>query len=118
MSMEKITAHLHRNAERYRFSLAVALGIGGAILTANSGIGAGGAYFLSLIFGSGFMIFFGGDNRLFHTGIFGVALVAPLLLISRSGTSGVEMMMILGISIGLPMTLAHVVTRYYKRSIE
>jgi hypothetical protein len=78
---------------------------------------AGGAYILSQILGALCFILFGGRYRVFYTGLFGVALVGTLLLfICRisSAPTGEAVLMYLGISIVLPMTIAQVVSVFTK----
>jgi hypothetical protein len=100
-------------ADLNRFCLALGLGLAGALFTANMGWGASVAFLLSLIVGTVCIISLGGRLRVFHTGVFGAALVVPLLLQwskSNLGPSGKEVITHLGISIALPMVLAQVVS--------
>jgi hypothetical protein len=76
------------------------------------GMGAGAAYILSLILGTVCLVSLGGPYRVFHTGVFGAALIATVLHLSiKDGVapSGGEMLMHLGISMVVPMTLAQIV---------
>ena len=115
--MAQFVPSLRVPSDLNRFCLALGLGVAGALFTSKMGMGAGGAYILSLILGTVGFISLGGRYRVFHTGVFGAALVATVLLLSTKGSfgpTGEEVLMHLGISIVLPMTLAQIVSMVAK----
>lgn len=117
--MARFIPNLKVQVDLNRFCFALGLGFLGALFTANMGMGAPAVFLLSLIAGTGGLIGLGGRYRVFHAGVFGTALVGPILLSwSRSslGPTAEEVLLHVAIGIALPMALAGVVSWILRRS--
>ena len=120
ISMNHNAPQFSITAEARRLCLALALGIAGALFTSRMGYGAPVAFLLSLILGTLGFIALGGKYRVFHTGVFGSALVLPLLFFPWSGKApgytDDEIIMHLIIAVVVPMALAFMASVIIARS--